>query len=33
MYPCGVVEEAEARREQDAAVRHWIWVRTRTRLV
>ncbi|MFI8834885.1 hypothetical protein ACIGPN_28215 [Streptomyces afghaniensis] len=24
MYPCGVVEEAEARREQDAAVRHWI---------
>ncbi len=23
-YPCGVVEEAEARREQDAAVRHWI---------
>jgi hypothetical protein len=24
MYPCGVAEEAEARREQDAAVRHWI---------
>ncbi|MFI2415733.1 hypothetical protein [Streptomyces sp. NPDC018947] len=24
MYPCGVVEEAEARREQDAAVLHWI---------
>ncbi|EPJ42603.1 hypothetical protein STAFG_0341 [Streptomyces afghaniensis 772] len=24
MYPCGVVEEAEARREQDAVVRHWI---------
>jgi hypothetical protein len=24
VYPCGVVEEAEARREQDAVVRHWI---------
>lgn len=24
MYPCGVVEEAEARCEQDAAVRRWI---------
>ncbi|WP_030382652.1 MULTISPECIES: hypothetical protein [unclassified Streptomyces] len=24
MYPCGVVEEVESRREQDAVVRHWI---------
>ncbi|MEU9985180.1 hypothetical protein [Streptomyces sp. NPDC050856] len=24
MYPCGVVEAAEARREQDAVVRRWI---------
>ncbi|MEU1458371.1 hypothetical protein [Streptomyces avermitilis] len=24
MYPCGIVEEDETRREQDAVVRHWI---------